>query len=92
MTHQFAQLTFTPEVRRLQTINVVALLASVFNLVYIVAFLLIDAGDFGLLALTNAISIAAYAGVLYAAHRGRQELSLLLMFTAGPFNLFWVVR
>lgn len=75
------------EVRRLQAVNLVALLAVFFNLVYDAAFLFVDAGGLALVITTNGVSAALAVGVLAMNRAGRGRGALYLLMVTGPFNL-----
>ena len=77
----------TAHVRRVQTINLVAMLAIAFNFSYNIAFLLIDAAALRWIIIVDYISILLFALVLAINAKGHTNLATAVMFVAGPFNL-----
>lgn len=73
--------------RGVQTNNVVALLAAVFDITYALFLAAVATSSFVLLYVTNGISVVMYGAILLANARHRWNLAVALMLVAGPFNL-----
>ena len=85
------------EVRRVRTINVVAVVVTLVNLAYNLAFLMlswlgiINFGDVGPVVLTNSVSILGTAAALVLNGMQRTDVAMWVLFLAGIFNLSWAV-
>jgi class 3 adenylate cyclase len=77
------------EVRRIQTINVVALLAIFFNGLYNILYALIDISELWFVISTNSISIASAAVVVVLNSRGRTNAAMWLLLVGTFFNLIF---
>jgi len=77
----------TVEARRIRTINTVAWVASICNVLYIVGFLLTDPNGLSLVIATNAISIGLAMITVFLNGRGSTNAAMWLLMLTGLFNL-----
>ena len=75
------------ERRRIRTINIVAWIACVINLLYNVIYLIVDPAGLLPVIVTNTISIVMYLTAIRINATGNTNLSMWLLFSGGLFNL-----
>jgi adenylate cyclase len=74
------------EIRRIRTINLLAMLAIFFNVAYGIGWVVLDFSDLKALILTNAITAFLAVVVIYLNHRRRADGAMWLLIAVGLFN------